>query len=369
MIIEHLSARDALTDKLVRVRASQHPRDVPCPAETVRAVFADDGDGFLGLVGGEEISRYPQRIFADLLPRSCHVPVAADTSLRDLAAKFEEGCSALAVLDEEGAFVGVVTHTSLLDVLLRWNEESRQQAEKLLLLNRRLTQRLFATQEEERLFLARELHDEMGQYCTAIVANLQVISDSNTGGNRQIQERCDTILELCDHVHATIQSMLRRLRPTLLDEVGLQYALQELVASWSRTHSEVNCHLEMKGSLDDLGETVNIALYRIIQECLTNVARHAHAQEVVISVQRGVPEEVLPDNLFPRHRQSTDVLVLTVRDDGQGISAVEEHQGLGLTGIRERVLSLNGDVRIDSAPANGVSIEVVLPVGGGEVLS
>ncbi|MFQ5488107.1 MAG: histidine kinase, partial [Gammaproteobacteria bacterium] len=337
MIIEHLSATDALTDKLVRVFASQHPRDVPCPTDTVRAVFADDGDEFLGLVGGEEISRYPHRIFADLLSRNCYVSVAAETPLRELAAKFEEGCSALAVLGQEGTFMGVVTHTSLLDALLRCNEVARRQAEKLLALNRRLTQRLFATQEEERLFLARELHDEMGQYCTAIVANLQAIIDSNAGGNRPIQERCDTILELCDHVHATILAMLRRLRPALLDEVGLRYALQELVGSWSRTHSMVNCHLELQGALDDLGESVNIALYRIIQECLTNVARHAHAREVVISLQRGAPAAVIPEGLFPRHRQFADVLMLAARDDGQGFADHSEYQGLGLSGIRERV--------------------------------
>lgn len=364
MTIAPLSAKDALTDKIVRVLASQHPCDIRCPSDTIRVVFAEEGGRFLGLVDIAQISRYPERIFADLLPRRPAPPVAVDTPLRELAALFEQGSGPLAVLDGDGRFIGVVTHTSLLDALLTWNENARQEAEHLLILNRRLMQRLFMSQEEERLRLARELHDEMGQYCTAIVANLQVISELNGGANRQIAARCETILELCGHVHGIIQSMLQRLRPGLLDEVGLCYALQDLATTWSHAHHGVICRLDLQGSLDDLGEAMNIALYRIIQECLTNVARHARASEVRVIVSRGRPEAAGSDGRFSVHRTCREVVVLEVSDNGRGFANRPDQQGLGLTGIRERVLSLGGEMIIDSRPGNGTSIKAVLPVVG-----
>ncbi len=365
MGIAPLSARDALTDKIVRVLAGQHPRDVRCSSDTIRVVFDEEGR-FLGLVDVARISRYPGRIFADLLPRRPPPPVAADAPLRALAARFQAGGGPLAVLDEAGRFLGVVTHTSLLDVLLSWNEGARSQAERLLAHNRRLMQRLFSAQEAERLRLARELHDEMGQYCTAIVANLQMILNLNDGRDEQIQARCHTILELCDHVHGAIQSMLQRLRPGLLDEVGLCYALKDLVANWSRSHGEVDCHLVLEGDLEGLGEAMNIALYRIIQEALTNVARHARAREVCVALRQGSPDAMIPGALFPAQRRFSAVVMLDVRDDGQGFvdNSTEdaEKRGLGLTGIRERVLSLGGEVVIEGRPGQGVSIQAVLPV-------
>ncbi len=370
MNVAPLRARDARTELFVEVQAHQHPRDVSCDPGCVRVVFTEQGE-FLGLVEERLISRYPHRIFADLLGRSPARVVTEDTPVDAVAALFERDHAPVAVLDARGRFSGVVTHTSLLRALLRWNEQARHRAEELLEINRHLTRRLFSAQEEERRKIARELHDEMGQYCTAIVANLQLIIDADGGADPWIQERCRTILELCDHVHGSIQAMLRRLRPDLLDEVGLRYALQDLADSWSRRHAPARCHLEWEGRDDCLGETLNIALYRIAQECLTNTARHARAGEVRIRCRRqeayseereGIGPEWAFCRAVGRVQPAVACLVLEVRDDGRGFGPEAERRGLGLTGIRERVLGLDGRAVFLSQPGCGTLIRVVLPL-------
>ncbi len=370
MNVAPLCARDARTELFIEVQAHQHPRDVSCDPGCVRVVFTEEGE-FLGLVEERHISCYPHRIFADLLGRSPARTVTEETPVDAVAALFERDHSPIAVLDSRGRFSGVVTHTSLLRALLRWNEQARHRAEQVLEINRHLTQRLFSTQEEERRKIARELHDEMGQYCTAIVANLQLIIDADSGSDPWIQERCRTILELCDHVHDSIQAMLRRLRPDLLDEVGLRYAMQDLADSWSRRHAPARCRLEWEGGDDRLGEILDIALYRIVQECLNNIARHAGAGEVRIRCRRqigysedgeGIGREWAFCRAVGRVKPAATCLVLDVWDDGRGFGPEAERRGLGLTGIRERVLGLGGRAVFLSQPGCGTLVRVVLPL-------
>jgi len=243
-------------------------------------------------------------------------------------------------------------------VLLQAREQSRreaaqQEAQVLLQENRRLMQDLFTTLEQERRYLARELHDEMGQYCTAIQCELQAAMTLVHDLSPRIHQHCQSIAKQCDQVQAIMHALLRRLRPELLDEMGLSCALGELVAAWRRVHPDIICHIDVEDRLDDLSESLNIAIYRIVQESLNNVAQHACATRVRIHLCR----QVVGDSVAGEGR-----VLLVVSDDGTGFSAAEQQYGLGLTGMRERALIHGGTLQIDSARQKGVKITVELPI-------
>ena len=141
--------------------------------------------------------------------------------------------------------------------------------------------------------------------------------------------------------------MLRRLRPVLLDEFGLVRALENLIDGWNERHPDVFCRLAVDGRLDDLGDSIDISIYRVVQECLTNVAKHAAASEVKIELVRTTEGRVR----------------LRVRDDGVGFEPGAAPRGLGLLGMRERVEALQGSFSIEASPGHGVALDIELPVG------
>lgn len=142
--------------------------------------------------------------------------------------------------------------------------------------------------------------------------------------------------------------MMRRLRPVLLDELGLVRALQDLVDGWNQRHAETFCRLETHGSLGNLGDAVNITVHRAVQECLTNVGKHAGASEVAVGVERasGGDERVR----------------VTIGDNGAGFDAASVPRGLGLLGMRERVDALRGTFELDTGTGRGVTISIELPL-------
>ncbi|BAN34775.1 multi-sensor signal transduction histidine kinase [Sulfuricella denitrificans skB26] len=230
--------------------------------------------------------------------------------------------------------------------------EAEHLSQDLLRQNRLLTQRLFSLQESERRHLARELHDELGQWLTAIQAEAGAIC-SNSGAERE-PEICaiaQAIGNSATEVQSVIRRILRRLRPALLDELGLTDSLQELAIQWRQHHPKIVCDMELDGNLGDLSEALNITLYRIVQEALTNIANHAQAHHVKVWLRR-VPD-VASD---PEH------LLLTVQDDGKGMYSNLPLKGLGMLGMRERVIASGGEFMSQSAPGKGVCIEIRLPL-------
>jgi signal transduction histidine kinase len=206
--------------------------------------------------------------------------------------------------------------------------------------NRRLVGRIIEVQEEERHRLARELHDELGQMLNAIKLDALALPESATA--RRIAANAD-------HVYGAAGDLVRRLRPPALDELGLAAALEACVDRWRASHPELAVQLSMGGALDDLGETTNLALYRIVQEALTNCVRHANARHFYIdlTVASGPEGSVL----------------LEMRDDGVGLPAEGARRvGYGLTGIRERVGLLGGRYELSSQPGRGVGIRVDIPL-------
>ena len=142
--------------------------------------------------------------------------------------------------------------------------------------------------------------------------------------------------------------MMTRLHPVIVDELGLVVALESMVDDWNTHHNETFCVLRT-GTVGALDSDQRIGVYRIIQEALTNVARHASASEVTVDVH-----ETHDD-----HGQV--ILSCTIRDDGAGFAPETHRDGLGLRGIRERVKALRGDLTINASPDHGVAIEFAFP--------
>jgi signal transduction histidine kinase len=217
------------------------------------------------------------------------------------------------------------------------------QLRRALMENRYLVGRLFAVQEDERRRLARELHDELGQTLNAIKLDARSLADSPPAAR---------IAANADHVYRAAAGLVQNLRPPALDELGLVAALQACVAKWGESCPQLAVQLSAGGQLDDLGETLNLALYRIVQEALTNCVRHAGARHFFIDLTRA------PD--------SQSVLLLEMRDDGSGFAAEPSGPGGGLAGMRERVALLGGEFELLSSPGQGVTIRIELPVRGEE---
>jgi len=224
---------------------------------------------------------------------------------------------------------------------------------QLLQQNRELTQRMFQVQEEERRHLAKELHDEFGQHLAVIHLNTETIKIRSKEQYPEIYECAKIVDEVTTGVSKNIRSMLRQLRPSLLDELGLKECLIELINQWRDRFKEIEIEFSLDGELDDLGDTLNITIYRIIQESLTNVAKHAKARNVFIQLIR----------------QSTaieteDYLLLTVKDNGKGLdnSLTKKEKGIGLPGLRERVLAVGGDFVTKTTKGKGVQIKARIPI-------
>jgi len=217
--------------------------------------------------------------------------------------------------------------------------------------NRRLSQRYLEVQEEERRHLAQELHDELGQSLNAIKVDAVNIRDSVTD-LPEVTRSAEAIIDVSSKVYEVVRTLLRQLRPVALDELGLASAVQYSVDEWQRRHKGVQCSLTTEGDLDNLSENVNISAYRFVQECLTNVARHADAKRVIVSLRRS-----------DLAREGSR-LEMVVEDNGRGLDPAIPRSGLGLIGLRERVEALGGRFDIDGEPGTGTRVFAAIPLAG-----
>jgi two-component system sensor histidine kinase UhpB len=227
-----------------------------------------------------------------------------------------------------------------------------QLAERELEQNRQLTRAIQSRLEEERRSIARELHDELGQCVTAIKTIGTAIANRTQQTAPDIHANALTIVSVASHIYDVVHGIIRQLRPTALDHLGLSETLRETVAAWRERHPEIACELHLEGAIEGMGETINITVYRIVQECLTNVARHAAATRSDIDVARC------------NDPARGDVVRVSVCDNGKGFARQLEREAtrFGLIGMRERVQALDGEFRIDSSPGAGVRVTAVMPV-------
>ncbi len=222
--------------------------------------------------------------------------------------------------------------------------------------NRRLAKRFMDVQEAERRNLARELHDELGQYLNAI--KLDAVAVANHSAQLPFHARARNIIDSVDHVHRVVQVLIRRFRPVALDELGLQAALEHYVHQWRQHLSGTALLLEIEGDLGQCSESTNLAIYRTVQEGLTNISRHARATRVRIRLERGVSGS-----------SGRDEVRLTMEDNGVGVALQARGSGLGLVGMRERAETLGGEFRVSSTPGRGFWLQVAVPVACPEATS
>lgn len=216
--------------------------------------------------------------------------------------------------------------------------------------NQRLTRRLLQMQEDERRSLARELHDEIGQCLSAIHADAAAIR--NRGGV-SVRESAEAIVTVTAQIKDMVRGMLQRLRPAELEGLGLAAAVRELVAAFRQRNPQMLGTLELSEGLEGLPPEISTAAYRVVQECLTNIARHAQARRVDIEVGLSDAAPVAS-------------LRVTVADDGKGFDSGAPQRGFGLMGMRERVKVLDGSCEIDTSSDRGttVSVHIPLPAAG-----
>jgi two-component system, NarL family, sensor histidine kinase UhpB len=240
----------------------------------------------------------------------------------------------------------------------RWHQATRELDRRVaaereladaLAENRRLSQQYLLAQEEERRSLARELHDELGQCLNAIKLDAIAIRNQPGASAREIAGSAQSIIDVSSRVYDVTRGLMERLRPVALDELGLADALRHLVSEWQRRNPGVNCTLELEGRLDGLGEQINMSAYRVVQECLTNVTRHARASAVAVRVVgTAVPQGELS---------------VSVRDDGVGMPVgAGKRAGLGLVGLRERIEALGGRFEVAGRAPRGIEVRARLPV-------
>lgn len=250
--------------------------------------------------------------------------------------------SSAPIRSAEGQIVGAVVVNEDVTERVRAEEALQDSAERL----QHLSRRLLTLQEEERRHLSRELHDEFGQILATITLHLQAAK--NTGGGAA-QPSLDESIALLQRAGAQVRNLALELRPMLLETAGLSATLRWLAEQYQQRTGIVT---EVDGDTIEMSSEIAIAAFRVAQEALTNVVRHARAQHVWIELS-----------------QSEGRLRLIVRDDGAGfdvgriLERAAEAGNLGLIGMRERVEILGGQLTIDSQIGHGTRICVSLPVG------
>ncbi len=246
-----------------------------------------------------------------------------------------------------GIVVAVVT-TYRVTVLERRHEEQRQRIEEAENNLRRLSRRLVRAQEMERKALSRELHDEVGQMLTALGIELANLDSLRNSEQSTFSARVEDAKRLNMDAMRVVRDLAMGLRPSMLDDLGLAPALEWQGRDFSR-HTGVPATVQVNGTLDDLPEAHRTCIYRVVQEALTNCAKHAKANNVIVSVN-GQAESV----------------EAVVQDDGVGFDAASRlGLGLGLLGIEERVQELDGKLSIASQPGSGTTLRVQIPVKRG----
>lgn len=232
-----------------------------------------------------------------------------------------------------------------LSTLEKRSASLQRQTEQHRLELRTLSQKLVRAQEEERKSISRELHDQVGQMLTAIQMEFRNLGALRDVPGPEFDEHLRGGQTLAERTLQAVRNMAMGLRPSMLDDLGLAPALQWQAREFTQ-RSGIPVKLEIDGAVDNLPEGPRTCLYRVVQEALTNCARHADAKEVRVTLHG-----------------SSDRVSLTVQDDGKGFCPQSlTRRGLGLIGIEERVRELGGEVSVFSQPRKGTVLRAEVPL-------
>ncbi|MDQ2940407.1 MAG: sensor histidine kinase [Actinomycetota bacterium] len=200
---------------------------------------------------------------------------------------------------------------------------------------RRTSSAALRAQEEERTRVARDLHDEVNQALTGVLLRLEAARERAPA---ELKPELAQTRSLANQAMEELLSLARQLRPTALDDLGLKAAIAGQVEELA-SHREVDATLAPEGDFSDLDDDVQLVVYRVAQEALSNAARHSEASQIGVSLKR----------------RETGV-ELKVSDNGRGFSFADADQGLGIAGMRERALLVDGEVEIHSRPGEGTTV-------------
>jgi len=246
--------------------------------------------------------------------------------------------------DSAGTFIGYLSMLQDVTERKRSEEQFRASSEQL----RALAARVQSAREDERTYVAREIHDELGQTCTALKMDLVLLVQQLPKNRRRAHERAQSMVKLIDDMIHSLRRIASELRPGTLDDLGLLAAI-EWQAQEFESRSGVKCHLALPQAEIALDSDRSTAIFRIFQETLTNVARHANATRVNV-----------------RLVGDAESLTLEVTDNGKGIdeTRASAHNSLGLLGMRERALLLGGEFNVAGVSGQGTTVTLRVPLAG-----
>jgi PAS domain S-box-containing protein len=234
--------------------------------------------------------------------------------------------------------------------VILWDITERKKAEEELKRSREelriLAARLQQAREEERAVLAREIHDQLSGALTALKMDLSFLTNRVPQEDAALTEKTETMARLIDSTLNSVRNIATQLRPSVLDDLGLIAAI-EWQAEEFHNRSGIQCQLDLTREEVALDKNRATAIFRIFQEALTNVARHAEASEVWINL-----------------KAQAGSLILQIRDNGRGITQEEisSSKSLGLSGMRERAFAFGGEVAIGGGPGQGTTVTLKIPV-------
>ncbi|KGM07045.1 hypothetical protein LP43_1545 [Methylophaga thiooxydans] len=214
--------------------------------------------------------------------------------------------------------------------------------------NQRLALKLMNAQEEEHRYISRELHDEFGQCLAGINAVTTSIAQTAKKECPALLDEVNSISHITAHMMTALRNLLTRLRPADVDDLGLSSSLQQLIRSWNKRSGDQTLYqIHIDNRVDNLPEPLPVNLYRIVQECLTNIAKHARASKADIKLTYAKADEI----------------TLIIRDDGIAeADSFTNTMGIGLLGIHERVTALGGQFTLHTEQTGGLVVAIRLPV-------
>jgi len=242
--------------------------------------------------------------------------------------------------DKDGNILGLIGVATDITERVRAEEEIKESKIQLERLNKHLNDVI----ENERLKISRDIHDELGQLLTVLKIDLHWTKE-NIGNKPDVRKKLNGMIDIVNKTIKRVQLISADLRPGMLDDLGLIPAI-EWYSQQYEERTGLLCHLELH-TVPDLDLQINLLLFRILQEGLTNIARHANAKNVEVKLYS------LPDKIY-----------LIIKDDGIGVSKkiINSRDSLGLIGMRERLKQFNGTLEIISSQNNGTRLVISVPI-------